>query len=72
MGKNFEVLRTCRGSITMATIYVVMLGKTFYEYSQCENTYVCVNMPSNVNIRCHLETFLVLSTIFGDSPRIIS
>ena len=34
MGKNIEVLCTCRGSITMATIYVVMFGKTFYEYSQ--------------------------------------
>ena len=35
MGESFEVLRTCRGSVTMATIYVVMLGKTVYEFSQC-------------------------------------
>ena len=28
MGKNFKVLRTCRGSVTMATIHVAMFGKT--------------------------------------------
>ena len=34
MGKNFEVLHTCRGSdrsVTMATIHVVMFGITVYE-----------------------------------------
>ena len=47
MGNTSEVLRICRDSVTMATIYVVMFGKTVYEYSQC----VCVNMQRNVNIR---------------------
>ena len=31
IGKLFEVLRTCRGSVTMATIHVIMFGKTVYE-----------------------------------------
>ena len=73
--KKFEVFRTCRDSIIMATIYVVMVGQTVYEYLQCgKHMYmyykcVCINMQSNVNIRCHLETFQALSTNFWDSPR---
>ena len=31
MSKLFEVVRTCACSVTMATIYVVMFGKTVYE-----------------------------------------
>ena len=67
MGKKFEVLRKCRDSVTMATIYVVMLGKNVYEYSR---VYV-LNLQGIVNIRCHLETFQAWSKNFGDSPRSI-
>ena len=35
IGKDFEVLRACRGSVTIATIYEVMFGKIVYEYTQC-------------------------------------
>ena len=66
-GKKFEVLRTCRGSVTMATIYAVLFGET--EYSQCEQDICMCYMQSNVNIWCHLETFQVWSTNFGESPR---
>ena len=31
MVKKFEVMRTCTGSVAMATIYVVMFGLTIYE-----------------------------------------
>ena len=65
MGK--KVLRKCRDSVTMATIYVVMPGKNVYEYSR---VYV-LNLQGIVNIRCHLETFQAWSKNFGDSPRSI-
>ena len=52
MAKNFEVLRTCRGSIAMTTIYVVMFGITVYEYMYLE--FECANMQSYVNIRCYI------------------
>ena len=32
MAITFEVLRTCRDRVAMATIYVVMFGITVYEY----------------------------------------
>ena len=34
MAVNFEVLRTCRGRVAMATIYIVIIGITDYEYKQ--------------------------------------
>ena len=35
MTENFEVLRTCSGSVAMATTYVVMFGLIVYGYPQC-------------------------------------
>ena len=32
----------------------------------------CADTQSYVNIRCHLETFQVLSTNFGDIPRSVT
>ena len=40
MAKNLNILCTCRGSASMANIYVVMVGIAVYEYPQCENVYV--------------------------------
>ena len=34
MAKIVEVLRTCWGSVAMATTYVAMFGITVYEYPQ--------------------------------------
>ena len=34
MAINFEVLHTCMGRVAMATIYVVIMGITVYEYPQ--------------------------------------
>ena len=67
IAKSFEVLRTCVGSVVMATIYVVMFGSSVYECPQCGKR-MCTcksNMQSYVNIQCHLETFQALGTNFG-------
>ena len=51
MAKNFTALRTCsRGSVVMATIYVVVFGLTVYEYPHVENRCKCANIQSYVNI----------------------
>ena len=41
MGKSFKVLRTCRGSLTMATIYVAMFGITVFNIHNVENMCMC-------------------------------
>ena len=72
MAKHFEVLRTCRGSVAMTTIYVLMFDVTVcMNINNVESTRVCANMQSYVNIQCHLETFQALSTNFGDRPSTI-
>ena len=40
MVKHFEVVHTCRDSIVMATIYVVIVAITVYEKHNVENVYV--------------------------------
>ena len=42
MGTNFELLRTCRRSVTMATIYVAMFSITIFNIHNVENTCVSV------------------------------
>ena len=41
IAKYFKVLRTCRGSVAMATIYVVMFDISVKRYPQC-GTHMCM------------------------------
>ena len=70
MTKNIKVLRTCGGSVAMATIYLVMFGILFMNTHNVANIHECTSMQSFVTIRCRLETFQGVSTNFGDNPRI--